>query len=319
MSPFGFGKSEEEKQREAEAEARAGAAMAAIQGGGVTPEAERRLAALREAGGLFSSTLSVNELARLRELKVRPITQVMGSSVYHVGWQRSWGYRSWGRGSVTHMDVLSHAHNDVRHRALARLEQEALLAGAHAVVAVKVNKGSYDWASDAIEYLITGTAVALGDEPLPERPALSTLTAEDFWKLRRAGYRPVGVPGASSIWYVVPSWDTQRMMQGGRFFGGARNAEIQDFTQALYNARGHAQQQFQQQAQALGCDGVVGVEFIQRPRVRVVEVNDSERIDLVVTVEVIGTGVVADGSGQAPPPPRTTVDLRSAPGRPTRV
>jgi uncharacterized protein YbjQ (UPF0145 family) len=244
----------------------------------------------------------------------------MGSSVYHVGWQRNWGYRSWGRGSVKHMDVLSHAHNDVRARALARLEQEARLAGAHAVVGVRVNKGNYDWASDAIEYLITGTAVALDGEPLPERPALSTLTAEDFWKLMRGGYRPVGVAGASSIWYVVPSWDTQRMIQGGRFWSSSRNnAEIPDFTQAVYNARGQAQLQFQQQAQAMACDGVVGVDFQQRPRVRVVEVNESERIDLVVTVEVIGTAVVAIGDGRPPLPTRTVVDLRSPPGRAARA
>jgi uncharacterized protein YbjQ (UPF0145 family) len=209
------------------------------------------------------------------------------------------------------MDVLSHAHNDVRGRALARLGQEAQLAGAHAVVGVKVDKGSYDWASDAIEYLITGTAVALDGEPLPERPALSTLTAEDFWKLVRAGYRPVGVAGASAIWYVVPTWDTQRMLQGGRLWSSSRrNAEIPDFTQAVYNARGQAQLQFQQEAQAMGCEGVVGVDFVQRPRVRVVEVGESERIDLVVTVEVIGTAVAAGEDGGAPSPTRTVVDLR---------
>jgi uncharacterized protein YbjQ (UPF0145 family) len=291
MAPFGFGKSEEEKQADALAEQRAAAAMAAIERGGIPPEAERRLNELRSAGGLFTSTLSVNEAARLRELNVRPLTQVMGSSVYHVGWQRNW-LRSWGRGSIKHLDVLSHAHNDARLRALSRLDQEGALAGAHAVVGVKVQSGSYDWASDAIEFVATGTAVAIEGEPVPPRPALSTLSGDDFWKLRLAGHHPVGVAGGSSIWYVIPSMDTQRLVQGGRFFGGQRNQEIPDFTQGLYYARADAMQRFQAEAAAFGCHGVVGVQFIQRPRIRVVEVGESERIDFMASVTVMGTAVI---------------------------
>ena len=63
MAPFGFGKSEEEKQAEALAEQRAAAAMAAIERGGIPPEAERRLNELRAAGGLFTSTLTANDAA----------------------------------------------------------------------------------------------------------------------------------------------------------------------------------------------------------------------------------------------------------------
>ena len=53
---------------------------------------------------------------------------------------------------------------------------------------------------------------------------------------------------------------------------------------------------------------MVGVLFDQRPRIRVVEVGESERIDFVATVNVIGTAVI-------PLPresrfdPRTVVDV----------
>jgi hypothetical protein len=111
MSPFGFGKSEEEKQAEAEREARERAAIEAIEAGGIPPEAQRRLAQLREAPGhAYTSTLSVNGAARARELGLRPITQVMGSSVYHVGFQRLSSFGGWAKGSSKHLDVLSHAY-----------------------------------------------------------------------------------------------------------------------------------------------------------------------------------------------------------------
>src|SRR4051794_2557538 len=87
--PFGFGKSDEEEAAERAAEQEALAAQAALAAGQIPPKAQRRLAELRASGddAFFTSTLSVPEFLLAREDRLRPITQVMGSSVYHVGWQ----------------------------------------------------------------------------------------------------------------------------------------------------------------------------------------------------------------------------------------
>ena len=53
---------------------------------------------------------------------VRPLGQVMGSTVYHVGWQFQPTYQS------TELVTMSHAQRQARHLALGRLQQEAKLA-----------------------------------------------------------------------------------------------------------------------------------------------------------------------------------------------
>ena len=50
---------------------------------------------MRESGGSpFTSDLSVSEFALMHAIGARPLAQVMGSSIYHVGWQQRPG--SWG-------------------------------------------------------------------------------------------------------------------------------------------------------------------------------------------------------------------------------
>src|SRR3954447_26914350 len=96
--PFGCGKSDEEKAAEDAAEREAAEAQAALAAGQLPPKAQRRLAELRASGddAFYTSTLSVPEFLLAREDGLRPITQLMGSSVYHVGWQYQ---RTWGRWS----------------------------------------------------------------------------------------------------------------------------------------------------------------------------------------------------------------------------
>src|SRR5436853_240358 len=77
---------------------------------GITPRAEQRLAELREKDPtLFTSDLSVNEFALMARAGLQPVSQVMGSSVYHVGWQGMPGsFFGMGRGAFE-LGVLSEA------------------------------------------------------------------------------------------------------------------------------------------------------------------------------------------------------------------
>ena len=123
-----FTKSDEEKAAEDLAEEEAEQAQAALAAGGIPPKAQRRLAELRASGddAFFTSTLSVPEALLVREDGLRPVTQVMGSSIYHVGWQYQRTWTSWGGDAgFQELTIVARAWNEARRLAFSRMYQEA--------------------------------------------------------------------------------------------------------------------------------------------------------------------------------------------------
>lgn len=283
------------------------ASLAALEAGGIPPKAQRRLAELAYGGKtLFTSDLSVGEFALVEKSGLRPVSQVMGSSVYHVGWQgMPSSYFGIGRGAYE-LTVQSEAWNNARRLALSRLQQEARYAGADAVVAVRIQWGAHDFAPHTVEMVAVGTAVRTSAQVRTDPPILTDLSGQDLWKLLSAGYRPVGVVGATTIFYVVPQWNTQRLQSS---WGGAwTNAELPDFTQSFYQAREAAFSRLSAEAHALGATGVVGVSLKQHIATREVDTGGgSHRTDLIITLHVLGTGI-AEGPG-APTDVRTSLDV----------
>src|ERR1700689_4727389 len=90
--------------------------LARVERGGIPISAERRLKELGERGGSFTSDLSVNGFALCHQLGLKPMSQVMGSSIYQLGYQGAWGagYEGGGGGLLMEMDTLSQALNEVR-------------------------------------------------------------------------------------------------------------------------------------------------------------------------------------------------------------
>src|ERR671938_148521 len=132
-----------------------------LTGGGGDDGDARREADIELGAGqtAFTSELSVAGFALSRLDHVRPVCQVMGSSVYKVGWQNYPWSSSWGGGSLTELRQLTDAWNHARSLALGRLEQEARLAGCHAVVDVTFEGRRHDFLADEIEIVVNGTAV----------------------------------------------------------------------------------------------------------------------------------------------------------------
>jgi len=275
----------------AQVEAEAAAAIAALERGGIPPKAERRLAELRQGDRiLFTSDLSVNEFGLIARAGLRPVSQVMGSSIYHVGWQGMPGqFFGVGRGAYE-LKMLSDAWNNARRLALSRLQQEARHCGADAVVGVHIRWGAHDFAPNTVEMVAVGTAVRTNAEQRTDPPVLTDLSGQDLWKLRAGGYRAVGVAGHTTVYYVVPMWSTQRLTTS--LLSGWSNQELPDFTQALYAARETAFTNLSAEAQMLGAHGVVGVSLQQTVGHREVDAGGSKRIDLIVTIHVLGTAVV---------------------------
>ena len=251
----------------------------------------------------FTSDLSVNELLLTRENGFIPVSQVMGSSVYHVGWQYTPFYSS------TELSVISHAFWHARTLALTRMQQEAHMLGAHGVVGVRLEKRAYDWGRDLIEFIAVGTAIRMPGKALPSHPFLSDLSGQEFWALRQAGFFPVGLCYGNCVWYQVASWQTMTAQNqtGGGFFNTTSyaNQELVDYTQAVYQARHSAMSRLHDECQVFGASGAVGVHVETKIEEREVDYRDysgrdGKRTDLIVRFEAIGTAVVEVEPNLAP-------------------
>jgi len=118
--------SPEEEQLRVQAQQEAEASLHSLQAGGLPTQAKRRLSEETAAGHpLFSSDLSTKEFALTRREGYRPLSQVMGSSIYHVGWQYTWSYPRYT--NAYELTTVTNAHQHAAQLALGRLEQEAPL------------------------------------------------------------------------------------------------------------------------------------------------------------------------------------------------
>ena len=265
--------------------------VARIERGSVPLAAQERIEELAARGTLFTSGLSVSDFALTRLEGIRPVCQVMGSSVYQVGWQNyPWG-STWGDGSSTELEQLSGAWNEARSRALGRLAEEARLAGCHAVVDVTFDSRRHAFLDDEIEIVVNGTAVHLPEGLEGDAPVLTDLALPDYVLLRRAGYRPVGVVTATSVFYIVPGRQTRSATTG---WGQWSNQELKDFTQGVYYAREVAVGRATSDARTLGAGGLIGVSIDEDVAVREVGGENNRRKDLIVTFHVLGTAIAPE-------------------------
>jgi uncharacterized protein YbjQ (UPF0145 family) len=308
--------SPEEIQRRQQEQQEAEASRQALESGSLPLKAQRRLSEEMEAGHpLFTSDLSTKEFLLTRELGYRPLSQVMGSSIYQVGWQYTRGY-TWDTQS-TEMDTLSEAHQHAATLALSRLEQEAKMLGAHGVVGVRFTRRDYEWGYNLIEYTAIGTAVKLPNTPLPAHPFLSDLSGQEFWTLLQAGYYPAGVVTGYCSYYVALGSRMTQQIQG--WWGtGSANQEIRPFTQGLYTARHLAMTRVTSMARKQQALGIVGMHIENNRSVSEYETENPSRkfMDLYVHFAVLGTSIIAVKKDHVIPSPKPTLtftDLR--PGR----
>lgn len=286
-------------------DARREADIERVQRGGIPLAAEQRIQELAAGAGGFTSGLSVADFLLTQQHGVRPVCQVMGSSVYKVGWQGyPWG-NSWQQAAVlTELDALTAAWNTARSRALRRLREEAWHAGCHAVVDVTFERRDHAFLDDAVEVVVNGTAVHLPEGDAGDEPILTDLSMPDWVLLRRGGYDPVGVVATTSVFYVVPGRQTRSLTTGWQRFNA--NQELTDFTQGLYEARERALGRAAQEATRLGAGGMVGMAIDHTVETRTVGSESNEREDLIVTFHVLGTAI-APQAEHRPLHPRTVV------------
>jgi uncharacterized protein YbjQ (UPF0145 family) len=257
---------------------------------GIPESGLERLEQNRE--GLFTSDLSVNEFLLVKEAGFDPVGLVVGSSIFHIGLQVV------GPTTSRELEMLSQAMYSARQLAMTRMEEEADQLGADGIVGVRLDIGRYDWGPNMAEFIAIGTAVKHREGVLHRapsgRPFQSDLSGQEFWTLLRTGHRPVGMVMGSCVYHVGRRSPIKAIAQT------ARNIELPNFTQALYDARELAMQRMQSEAQELGAEGIVGVSLSEKSH---------GWGSHVIEFFALGTAIVATDDAHQIEPPIQVLDL----------
>lgn len=241
------------------------------------------------AGGRkpWMATITPAELLLSRSHGLRPVATVSGTCWYHYGW-------SWTEG-----------HAQGWHLALDRLRQEAIAAGANAVVDVKLRTVTLPGTGDSMDYTVVGTAVTLDGLPPSLDPVIATVPAIAFVRLLEAGIVPTGVAiGARYDWLNTTSWST---------FGGigprsGQNENLVEITRFWESIRRQAIDDLARDTARLG-DGVLAhTHFAQLFKVE----RDKQPPGLLGRHIVLGTAVQCGGRDPVPHGISPVVDMRDA-------
>jgi uncharacterized protein YbjQ (UPF0145 family) len=267
---------------------------------GVSPNAVARLAesAAGAHSAVFTSDLSVNEFLLVREAGFSPLGLVMGTSIYHLGFQAP----NWN----TNQEIasLSQAMYQARELAMTRMGAEAHALGADGIVGVRLVVEQQAWGEGIAEFRAVGTAVIAeaGTSPGDSaswrdnrgRPFTSDLSGQDFWTLLQAGYAPVGLVMGTCVYHIAHRSLGQMFRQSGQ------NVELPQFTQAMYDARELAMTRMQAEAHSLGAGGITGVQLAHHNHVWGLHATE---------FFAIGTAVRPLRADHTVPPPQMVVSL----------
>jgi uncharacterized protein YbjQ (UPF0145 family) len=191
------------------------------------------------------STASPADLLTAHTHGMETLGMVAGNCWFHFGY-------SWTEG-----------HRDGWHTAIARLQHEAALMGAHAVIEVRMRTrtGEADGASAggaSMDYSVTGTAITIKGFPDQRVPLVATVSQLEFARLIEAGVLPVGLAvGADYDWFT----DIYGQADGA---GSWWNMELSDLSIFQHRVRYNALANLRDDAQRQRGTGVLGrVQFTE--------------------------------------------------------
>ena len=262
----------------------------------LSPQALERLNSMKGSAGnpaFFTSDLSVNEFLLVKEAGFDAVGMVLGSSIYHIGYQQ----RNWNKNQE--MEVLTQAMYHARELAMTRMEEEAEALGADGIIGVRLDIKLLEWGESLAEFVAIGTAVVARDKStnfrtVHKKPFTSDLSGQDFWTLLRSGYRPVGLVMGNCVYHIAHQSLGQVLRNAGQ------NVEMTNFTQALYDSRELAMERMQEEALHLSANGIVGVE---------IEEGSFGWSSHVIEFNAIGTAVISYREDHVIPTPQLILNV----------
>ena len=287
--------------------------------GGVPLTAKKRLEGQVGSNRPFTSTLSTSEFLALTSVGLVPISQVMGSSVYQIGYQPlPMGFsQGMAMGSLIQPQLLSvqtEALNRCRDLALSRLVDEARAVGADGVLAVKISSGSLDFGTNVISTSITGTAFRYPESLKPKSKSyglgLTNLSGADVIQLVSHGYLPVGILASVVVYFAPIPYLPMGSPTGPSIFGGGAggwggNFEISSLSQALRYTQHIVRSSVKEQAEHMRADGVVGMDLTTGSA----PIGDESTRAVYFTSSVYATAIKRAPSPQDAKPVDISLDL----------
>ena len=241
MGLFDFlkGPSPEEVAQRAAAGQRQADILNALADGVVPDCVKTRLEGARSRTLPWTATLTPAELLIARSHGLKPIAAVAASCWLHYGW-------SWTEGHAEGWDT-----------ALQRLRDEAVAAGANAVLDVKMRTIPLR-IDTSMDYTLIGTAVYVEGLPPSREPIVATVPALEFVKLLEADVVPTGIAiGADYEWLVPGTWGSNPNMT---WMGNIEARQLSD----LWNlVRHRAHQQLRTHARSQGNGVLAHLNFSQ--------------------------------------------------------
>ena len=241
----------------------------------------RRLEGVRTGQLPWIATLTPAELMIARSHGLKPIAAVSATCWLHYGW-------SWTEGHYQGWDM-----------ALRRLRDEAVAAGANAVVDVKMRTIALG-VENSMDFTLVGTAVYVEGLPPSAEPIVATVPALEFVKLLEADVVPTGIAiGAHYEW--INDW------AGNARMAWMGNTESQQLSQLWDVVRHSAHQQLRAHARSQGNGVLAHINFSQMFER---EVNDRQKSYLARHI-VIATTVDARPGTTLPHEIKMVVDTHA--------
>jgi uncharacterized protein YbjQ (UPF0145 family) len=235
---------------------------------------------------MSTSFLAAGDDALAAELGVVVLGQVIGACANSLG---AGVLRALGPGSADRhrpgeprwleRSGIVDSWTTARRRALSRLQDQAAMLGADAVVGVQVSRRQREFGAEVV---LSGSGVRLGvvgrtpprrgTPPAPEaagadtggevrgRPVVTSISLTQLAKLRVAGAEPAGLVGGCASVAALPSIETTRSLRRRRR-RGRRSRELDEFSFALREAWRRAVARLRVEAAGLGADGVLGISL----------------------------------------------------------
>ena len=234
---LGLNQDPDKQQHQAQQQARNDAWTNALNGDTLPAFVLQRLKDTKEGKLPWVSTASVGALLAQASHGIRPVGMVSGNCWYHYGY-------SWTRG-----------HYDGWHKAIDRMQHEAALMGANAVVDVTMKATRMEGTGeDQMDYAVLGTAVAINGLAPPRMPVVATVSALEFARLMEAGILPVGLAiGAHFNWHYT--------YMNAAAQGSWWNQELRELSEFMNDVRRTALGQLSSDAARLGTGVLARVQF----------------------------------------------------------